>query len=101
MFSIHSSQKIKEGTKTVVNVGQERHREVKRFGILLFLLLWLLQAHSGGLEENNNGWSFLLMAMMETMRVGGGLEECVVGISLKQDVSLSCGYSCHTAKGML
>ena len=59
------------------------------FGILWFLLLWLLQAHSGGLEEDNDGWRFLLMAMMETMRAGGGLEDCVVGISQKQDVSVS------------
>lgn len=44
---------------------------MKMFGILWFLLLWLLQAHSGGLEENNDGWRFLLMAMMEKMRAGG------------------------------
>ncbi|GAB0197892.1 growth arrest-specific protein 7 [Grus japonensis] len=65
-------EKIKERTKAVVNVGQGRHREVKMFGTL-----WFLQAHSGGLAENSDDWRFLLMAMMETMRAGGGLEECV------------------------
>lgn len=31
------------------------------------------------------------MAMMETMRAGGGLGECMVGISQKQDVSVNSG----------
>lgn len=29
------------------------------------------------------------MALMETMRAGGGLGKCMVGISQKQDVSVS------------
>lgn len=92
VFSIHSSQKIKERTKAVVNVGQERHRDVKMFGTL-----WFLQAHGGGLEENNDGWRFLLMAVVEAMRAGEGLQECVTGIIQKQDVSVT---SCHRAKGI-
>lgn len=86
MVSIHSSQ-IKKRTQAVVNVGQERHGEVKVFGTLWFLLLWLLQAHSGGLEVPMvAGCS----CKDGTMRARGGLE-CVVGISQKQDVFVSFG----------
>lgn len=70
VFSIHSSQEIKERTETVVNVTQERQREVKRFGSLRFLLPWLLQAHSGGLE-GSDVWEVPVMAMVEAMRAGG------------------------------
>lgn len=78
VFSVHSSLKMKERTKAGVNVGQKRQGEVKMFGTH-----WFLQAHSGGLEENNGGWRFLRMAAMERMRAGAGLEECVIGISQK------------------
>lgn len=69
----------------------QRGKEIKTFGMLCLLLLWLLQAHSGGLEENSDGWRFLLKAVMEAMRAGGGLEELMVGTSQKRHVSVSSG----------
>lgn len=71
------------------------------FGILWFLLLRLLQAHGGELEENNDGWRFLLMAVMETTRAGGELEESVAGLIQKQGVcELWRGYGCPRANGI-
>lgn len=58
----------------MVNVGRGRHREleIKIFGILLFTASVADESPpSGGLEENSDGWRFLLKAVMEAMRAGG------------------------------
>lgn len=97
VFSIHSSQEIKERTKTVVNVAQERQREVKRFGSLRCLLPWSLHARSGGLEGSDVR-EVPVTAMIEPMRAGGWVE-CVQGIIRKKDVyNLWRGYRCNRSK---
>lgn len=47
------------------------------------LFLWLLQAQSRELEEYGGGWRFLLKAVKEAVRDGGGVEELMVGTSQK------------------
>ncbi|RMB92169.1 hypothetical protein DUI87_31280 [Hirundo rustica rustica] len=59
-------------------------------------LLELLQALSGGLEENADGWRFLLKAVMEAVRAGGahGRDEPEMACLCE----LWRGYRCQRAK---